>query len=425
MEFIKKYFSANFLDLTFFRYLFSSIFGSVTSLFAGFFTYRYIEPVFLGIWAFFSILEVYSTFSRLGVINGIGRELPYLLGKNMLAEARKLASTALGYSIISNLFLFIIVPIFVFSFYFNAHNIYHILSLIVIVLRILFSSYTSYLSVTFRTGESFIDLSRIQNVLSVIKLFSLPLVIYWGFTGLLIREFMLSFLEMIFFHIKRPMKVRIELDRFSFISLVKVGFPLFMVSYLVGVIETFPRIYIVKFGTITDLGLFSPVIVILGLAVILPNSIVSYMYPKMSFEFGLHESRVKLWKVVKFTAIISFLSSVPMFIVVYVLADQVTWLFPKYSASVPYLKISSFALLFIGYKSSSLTFSVLKSWKSMIINTLVFLAVSVLSIIILKQFFSNVLEVASYSIILTFAFMFFFSLYLSNRAIHKNPISEL
>lgn len=420
MKLVKNYFSASFLDLTFFRYLSSSIFGSIISLVTGFFTYRYIEPSLLGIWALFSILEVYSTFSRLGVINGLGRELPYLLGKNKFDEAKKIASTALGYSILSNSFLFVIVPVFIFNFEFDSNNSSHLYSLIVIIFRVLFSSYTNYLSVTFRTGESFIDLSKIQNVLSGTKLLSLPLVIYWGFYGLLLRELLLSLLEMLFFHIKRPLKVEVGLEKESFLSLIKVGFPLFLVSYLVSIIETFPRLYIAKFGTISDLGLFSPVIIILGIAVILPNSIVSYMYPKMSYEFGQHDNKTKLWDVVKFTALISLLSSIPMCIVVYFVADQVTWLFPKYSASVPYLKISAFSLLFIGYKSSGLTFSVLKSWKSMIINTFTYLTVSFLSIIVLKQFFSSALEVASYSIFFTFGFMYFFSLVLAYLDLHKS-----
>ncbi len=419
MKLVKNYFSASFLDLTFFRYLSSSIFGSIISLVTGFFTYRYIEPSLIGIWALFSILEVYSTFSRLGVINGLGRELPYLLGKNKLDEAKKIASTALGYSILSNSFLFIILPVFIYSFEFDPNNSSHICSLLVIIFRVLFSSYTNYLSVTFRTGESFIDLSKIQNVLSGIKLLSLPLVIYWGFYGLLLRELLLSLLEMVFFHIKRPLKVKVGLEKISFLSLIKVGFPLFIVSYLFGIIETFPRLYIAKFGTISDLGLFSPVIIILGIAVILPNSIVSYMYPKMSYEFGQHDNKRKLWDVVKFTALISLLSSIPMCLVVYFVADQVTWLFPKYTASVPYLKISAFSLLFIGYKSSGLTFSVLKSWNVMILNSIVFLLVSTFSMFIIQIYFKDALEVASYSIIITYGFMFFFSLGLAYFELHK------
>jgi O-antigen/teichoic acid export membrane protein len=419
MKLVKNYFSASFLDLTFFRYLSSSIFGSIISLVTGFFTYRYIEPSLLGIGALFSILEVYSTFSRLGIINGLGRELPYLLGKNKYDEAKKIASTALGYSIISNSFLFVIVPVFIYNFEFDSNNSSHLYSLIVIIFRVLFSSYTNYLSVTFRTGESFINLSKIQNVLSGIKLLSLPLVIYWGFYGLLLRELILSLLEMLFFHIKRPLKVEVGLEKDSFLSLIKVGFPLFLVSYLVSIIETFPRLYIAKFGTISDLGLFSPVIIILGIAVILPNSIASYMYPKMSYEFGQHANKTKLWNVVKFTALISLLSSVPMCVVVYFVADQVTWLFPKYSATVPYLKISAFSLLFIGYKSSGLTFSVLKSWNSMVLNSIVFLLVSTLSMLIIRLFFNDVLEIASYSIIITYGVMFFFSLGLANFELHK------
>lgn len=403
----------------FFKYFSSSILGSIVGIFTGFFTYRYIEPSLLGIWALFTIYEVYATFTRLGVINGLGRELPYLLGKGEADEAKKLASTGLFYSLFSNLILLLALPIVLNDKSIDWNDYNFILAFLIILIRLFLSSYTSYLSVTYRTNQNFNDLSNIQNILTVYRLISLLFVVYFGFIGLLIREFLHSMIEMVLMHWKRPISVLPKFCKSDLVKLVRVGFPMFLVSYLISFIETIPRLYIIRFASIEQLGLFSPIIIILGLAMLLPNAISSYMYPKMSFEFGACQDKSKIWRIVLLTSITSLISGFPLFICVYFLADYVYLIFPKYAEVSDYLKIASFGMLFIGYKSSGLSFSVLKSWSTMIFNGLIYLLVSVLSLVLLHVYISDVLKVASLSIVISFGFMYFFTLFLSYRVTHK------
>jgi O-antigen/teichoic acid export membrane protein len=403
----------------FFKFFLSSILGSIVGIFTGFFTYRYIEPSLLGIWALFTIYEGYATFTRLGVINGLGRELPYLLGKGEADEAKKLASTGLFYSMFSNLILLLALPIVLNDKSIDWNDYNFILSFILILVRLFLSSYTSYLSVTFRTNQSFNHLSNINNILTVFRLISLLFVVYFGFVGLLIREFLLPMIEMGLMHWKRPIRVRPHFSKSDLIKLVKVGSPLFLVSYVFSFIDTLPRLYIIKFGSIEQLGLFSPIIIMLGLAILLPNAISSYMYPKLSFEFGASQDKSKIWRIVLLTSIASLISGFPMFICVYFLADYVYLIFPKYAEVSNYLKIASFGMLFIGYKSSGLSFSVLKSWSYMIFDTLIYLLVSVLSLVLLHAYISDVLKVATLSMVISFGFMYFFTFFLSYRVTHK------
>lgn len=410
---LRDYYKQFSVKSVFFRYVSSSFFGSLIGIFTGFFTYRYIEPSLLGIWTLFTIYEVYANFSRLGIINGLGRELPYLLGKGDTESANIMASTSLYYSLISNLLLFVFVPIILFTQNIFWADMNYVLAFIIVIAKIIMNSYTSYLSVTFRTSKNFNDLTRIQNILSILRLCSLVLVIFWGFIGLILRELILSAFEMYLFHNKRPLTLKPVFNKNSFFKLFKVGFPLFLVSYVFGVVETFPRLYIVQYGTIEELGLFSPVIIMLGLAMILPNAISSYMYPKMSFEFGQHANKANVWRIVILTAFASLITGIPMFFGVYFFADHLLLLFPKYKDVIPCLKIASLSLLFIGYKSGGLTFAVLKSWKAMVINALMFFFISLISLIVLSKIIKNVLEVSAWSLVISYGFMFLFSLLLS------------
>ncbi len=400
------------LNAVFLRYLTSSVLSSLIGLFTGFFTYKLVEPALIGIWATFTVYEVYASFSRLGIINGLGRELPYLLGKGEVDKANRMASTALYYSLFSNVFLFAFV---MFSFFYqkvDLSNSNSFLPFIAIILRILFSSYTSYVSLTFRTDKSFSDLSKIQNILSVFRLLSIILVVYFGFVGYILREFILSFLEMLLFHMKRPMKVKPKLNLELLIHLFKIGFPLFGFSYIASVVETLPRLYLIRFASNEQLGLFSPIIIMLGLAVLLPTAIGNYIYPKMTFEFGSNNDYDKLWKLTFFSALVSFLVSFPMFIFFYFASDYVYLIFPKYAEVSPYLKIASFAMPFLGHKSGSISFAVLKSWKIMFLNFFTFLIITSLTLFVLHLRLDNPLEVASYTLVFSSVFMYFFSLFL-------------
>lgn len=367
----------------------------------------------------FSIFEVYGTFTRLGIINGLGRELPYYLGQNNINKAENIAAAALHYSLSSNILLFAIIP---FLFYFKNYEIsdkFYLYGFIVVVFRIFFSSYSSYLSTTFRTSENFNILSNIQNLLSALKLLTLILVITFGFVGLLLREFLLSFSEMALMHYWRPLRINPRFSLTNLVELFKVGFPLFVVSYLTSFIDTIPRLFILREGTIEQLGLFSPIIIMLGMAFILPTAISAYMYPKMSFEFGKTMDKERLWGIIVKTNVAALAAGIPLFLVVFLFSDLIKYVFPKYTDIVPYMKISSFALLFIGYKAGGISFSVLKSWNIMFLNTFLYLGVSVISIVVLYHFFDDVLYVAAASLVITFLLMSLISLFLSYKVTHS------
>lgn len=395
-----------FQSSVFVKYFSSSIILTIVGIISGFFTYRYVEPSLTGVFALFSVYEIYASFARLGIINGLGRELPLLSGMNKIEEAKKMASTALFYSLFSNFLLILAIPVILTEKKIDLSDNNYVLTLIVVVVRLVISSYSSYLSVTFRTTKHFIDLSRINIYLAIIRLLSVLLIVYFNFLGLLLRELLMSLLEMLLLHWKRPMNIHPKLYKSELIHLFKIGFPLFIVSYLTSLIDTIPRLYLIKYGTIEQLGLFSPIMIIVNLAGMLPKSLNSYMYPKMTFEYGFSQDKRKVWSIVIRTYKASILSAIPIFLVVYCFSDYIYLVFPKYSDTSRYLKIISFALLFIGNKSGNLIFSVLKSWNMMILNASIYFIVFLLSLIVLNSYLNDILMVASWSIVISFGIMY-------------------
>ena len=81
------------------KYTSSTLFAAAINFVLGFVTFRYIAPDHLGIWGTFSTFTVYASFLRLGIPNGMNRELPYYYGRGDKETALKCASTTLSYSL--------------------------------------------------------------------------------------------------------------------------------------------------------------------------------------------------------------------------------------------------------------------------------------------------------------------------------------
>ena len=398
------------------KFLGSNIFSAIIGIFTGFFTYRFIEPSQLGIWGVFVIIEVYFSITRLGIINGLGRELPFYMGLDKQEMANSFARTALSYSLWSNLFLLIIIPLTLKFRNIDLSNNFYLFSLIVLIYKLILNSYSSYLSVTFRTNNNFNDLSDLTFLQSLIKILTLIFVFYFGFWGLLLREVLLISTETALLHYKRPIRVGPKFKLNLFRELLKIGFPLYAVSYISGAVDTFPRVFILTYSSAEQLGLFSPIIVVLGLSLIIPNAISSFIYPKMAYAFGVSSDRSEIWSLVKKTAFLSVLVSLPLAILIYFGSDFISILFPKYEKAIDYLKLSSVSVIFSGFKASSISFAVIKSWRIMIIDVFVYFIISISSLFLLKLVISDILLVATFSIAFTNFLMFVITLSLAYRA---------
>ena len=57
-------------------------------------------------------------------------------------------------------------------------------------------------------------------------------------------------------------------------NLFKIGFSIFLTSYIATFVESVPRLYLIKETTSFELGLFSPILLMLGIVTMIPNKVV-------------------------------------------------------------------------------------------------------------------------------------------------------
>ena len=402
------------------KYLLSSFLSLPVSLAVSFITFRKIDPYLLGVWTTVATFETYATFIRIGIVNGMNRELPFALGAGNKETAIKYAETTLSFTLINILFVLLVAPYFI--FHLELSSVF-IACIGVILVRITTTFYTSYLAGTFRSDDQFDKLSNIQFVMLIIKLVSCPL-IFFGIYGFLIMELILVIVNTLLLHRFRPFHIKPKFHPEAFKSLLKIGLPLFITSSLIGFIDTLPRLYIINFGDVKMMGLYAPILMFLSYISMFPNVLSTYLYPKLSFKMGESSDSLAVWKKFKKMNVVSLIVILAMTIVIYLTIDYFVFFFPKYSESVPYLKISVIAYPFVLFKLGHMFNAILKKINYMFLYAIVYGLIQISTLFIFSNLIKDVLRIVVYSQIVTFFLMFLFSLLMSYKSAVSLKVKE-
>ena len=400
---------------TLIKFISSSFLSLPVSLVTGFITFRSIDPYFMGIWTALSVFETYASFMRLGIVNGMNRELPHALGSGQTEKAYKYAETTLAYTAADILILLIATPFLLWKYGINQ---YYMLAIGVAAVRIIISFYTTYLTGTFRSDNHFNKLSNIQMIILGCRLLMSPLVLL-GFYWFLLYETIIIALNAILLHYARPFKLKPRFHLPELKSLFTIGFPIFVTSYLIGLVDTLPRLYIIKYGNANLLGLYSPVMMLLSTMALLPGTLSNYMYPKFSYEFGKTGKVDGIYrKILKLNAI-SLAFILLGCVIGYFALDYFVILFPKYTDALPYLALSLLTCPFILYKLGNILSVILKRLDYMFAYIIAYAFFQLTSLLALSLMFTDILKIVILSQIITAVFMLITSL-LMNFLLVKN-----
>ena len=404
-------------------YVNATMFSYAITMLTSFVTYRYITPEYLGIWATFTTFSTLATFLRLGIVNGMNRELPYYLGKGDKQAAYSYAETTLSYTLFTVIILILTGIVALSTWNFAQYGILcssYRNAAIVFFLSIAIEPYKAYVSGTFRTNNSFDQLSKIQIICAIVRIPTLGFVIWLGYNGFLIREAILFVLEGLLLHFKRPLpEIKPIFNWNVFKKLFQIGFNIFLVSYLSSFVDTFPRLFLIHEGTTTELGLFSPVLMLISIVYLIPGTLSNYLYPKFSFAYGNGVDKLYFWKRTIFLVLISTGIGILFSIVMYFIIDYIIPFFPKYIESVPYIKMMCVGLAFVGYKVCSVNFVIFKSYLWMWLTPIMNAVLLMVSLWVWNYYFEDNLTVAVGSLISSNFLMLIIMIYAVYKLTHK------
>lgn len=394
----------------------SAVILNISSLISGFLVYRWIDPYYIGIWQTMMLVQTYSAFLRLGVINGMNRELPFCLGKGDVGQARKYAETAQYFSL-ANIIIFaaLALPALLFVKVKPDWNF----PLISIGIVICLNFYNAYLAGTFRANADFEKLSYIQLIDSAFRIISLALVYFYGFKGYCLMQIFLAAAITFIIHLWRPIRVRPVFHRAVFQTLLKTGLPIFAGTYFFSFFNTLPRLVLIKFGSVEMLGLYAPVLTLIGAMGIVPDSIGTYLYPKLSFQLGTDNDPQRLWRQSLKSHLALLGIGIPLAIIGYLTIPHIIDNYlPKYFRTKDIINIGLVAGVFFSFKFGYTILVTLKSWTYMSIYIVSFGLLQYLLPITMLRYCAPLKAVALGQLI-SFMTMYAVSLVMNYLATHR------
>jgi O-antigen/teichoic acid export membrane protein len=377
----------------------SSIWLSIAQLISGVIIVHYIAPRDMGLWGSVSLALTYAFFVLAGIQNGLSRELPYYLGADDEPMARRLAATALSYTMGGCVLAFvggIASIVFLIWIHVDIRLTYAVAA---VTALIIFKFYQNYLFVTFRSKNSFFDLARVQLWQGALMLLGLGFLLF-GYGGLLLRFVVVAGLSVYLMHRARPMRVSVSWQKDSFFLLMKTGLPIFATDYIANCAGTFDKVALLRFGGVEQVGFYALAMSVYAAFQVVPQSIAHYIYPRMSHHYGRTNNPRILWSLAWRISLIVLASMIPIALVgCWLLPAGVRILFPKYMAGTHAAQIALFSAVAFGATTGSNALASLKAWSHLISYQFSFSALVAIAPFIGIRLFSSPLDGVAYGLL--------------------------
>ena len=338
---------------------------------------RFLGPEETGAFRAFTIPLTYLIFLHLGTWDGLWRQIPYYIGKEMPEKVEALASSAGAFN------LFVSVGV---SFGFVCCAVY---SLVHQDLYGVFGwlsqaffcwgvFYGGYLTSTYRTLNHFVTLARIQVVQAVLTFGMVFILPFLKFYGLCARAAFPSFLAVWFFHRQRPLKVSYRFDTKALRELIKIGLPFsFWGNLETSIWIATESALVLSLSGVSALGLFSVAAVIRGAANALPMSTLQVLMPRVVTNLARDGSvRNANERVIWLTA--GLMGFMILLVVTgsWLLDLFVPYFIPKYIAGIPVMKVCLwFSVVQAAFLPMNTLFATGRSWlygRSVIAGLVIF-----------------------------------------------------
>jgi len=302
---------------------------------------RLLGPDQMGIWQTANLISIYGSIATFGILNGMSREVPVRLGRGDSNGVAEVVATTLAPLL---LLLFGFVMAGVFAIYLAPQAGFAVgLGLVLLAAR----QFNGFSMMLVRSHQEFVRLGLHQG-LSAVAL-AIGAVAIWSNPTLptLLIAVSLSLtlcgaLAVKHMHLK---PVRASALRY----LAGIGAPIMFAGFLFSLLTTVDRVLIVGLLGTRELGLYTPVISVLGALMIAPGLVSNVMYPRMGHLYGKTGSHAELLPLVARMIRLNYLATLPIAValgmVFYFLV--VPYFLPGYEESRLPLALSLLAALFL------------------------------------------------------------------------------
>lgn len=347
------------------RYAGASIFTSFVTMATGIIMIKWLDPKELGLWQSLSVFQVYFPILEFGIPNGLNRELPFLMGQGKEEEAERHASAAYAYAKFLSFLSLVITIIISFILLLLDKPFTLVAGVFAVGCTISLTAIQRYLTVTFRSAQSFHKLSVVYlwNAFAVVCLF--PLIYFFHYYGLLIFNVAILFIKFLQMYMVRPLKVKPQFNKESFKHLAVVGLPVYIMGYFRGIANSFSRLVLLSYGGIITVGIYAPVAAIGTAMNLFPTVFANLFFPQMTHRYGQTGDAKTLWPAVWKSCLILFVVNVPLVFAIWLGTPYlVNEFFPKYTSAIVAMQWISLTFLFSGGLVTHNTLYSIKAYRT-------------------------------------------------------------
>ncbi|CAA6676540.1 MULTISPECIES: oligosaccharide flippase family protein [unclassified Lentimonas] len=285
---------------------------------------RTLGPELMGIWQTAILVASYGSLLTLGVVNGMGRDVPYFRGAGDMLAVRNTISTTFwtttAASILTGLAILIILLVFNPSQWLT-------LGCLLLIAR----AFNAFGRTLLRSFQDFKNLGLYEGLSGLIILGATMIIIVKpsltvagvGYT------LALTILSPLWFR-------RLSLSHFqhrTYLRLLKFGTPIMLAGTLFTLLTAIDRIVILATMSQQDLGIYTPAITALNLAALGPSIVSTYVYPKLAKEYGrtndLGQLRPLILKIMQANTGLAIVIAAASLITLNLIV--IPWLLPAYS----------------------------------------------------------------------------------------------
>jgi O-antigen/teichoic acid export membrane protein len=266
------------------QYSSSAYLSQIVGLISGVLIARLLGPEEFGIWNVVMLVLGYATYTELGVLSAMGRDLPLHLGQGDLKKASAVEGAARYVTIFGAVLTAVIIGIFSF---FGIHSLKMSIGLQVTALVLILQQIYTYHRIHLRSYNRFKELSRQQVIFSLLTAFTgILLVFLAGLEGRLFAAFLAHLLILVYAVRRDPWKSIEKFDWAVTKSLLRVGIPIIFSGIIITMLTSIDRLMIITFLDEKQLGYFGLGIMLVGAVSIVPAMAIQVLVPKINFLYG-------------------------------------------------------------------------------------------------------------------------------------------
>ena len=264
----------------------AQIVSNFLRLISGFIVVRAIDPEMYGEFIGVGVYMGYVLLGQGGILNGLSRELPFEFGRKNDLYAKNLAYSSFFLSILLSLLTalaFLIIGLY--QLYFG-HLIVGLVYLSYTAIGGFQLLNTQFLPRLYFRNKDFDSLSNQNIKIAVGTFLTVPLVYFFGIYGLLLRGFVLAIYQFGLLFYNKPFKLQFTFKLRHFKTLLKTGFPIFLVGQINPLWTTVINTYIFSVGGALNMGLFALSGIVQRAIGVIPAAFSSVIYPRMTIMLG-------------------------------------------------------------------------------------------------------------------------------------------